>query len=124
MRLPKGFAIEGERGVFRLAGAMTLEQAVDAVDAALAFASRKRLREVLVDITAVTGLEPPGMFDRFLAACKWAETAAGKLALAMVAREELIHPQKFGVTVARNRGLHSNIFPLEAEAVAWLAHKP
>jgi hypothetical protein len=124
MRLPKGFAIEGERGVFRLAGAMTLEEAVNAVDMALALARKKGLRELLVDVTGVTGFEPPGMFDRFLAACKWAETAAGKLSLAMVAREEHIHPQKFGATVARNRGLYSNIFAREAEAVAWLEHKP
>jgi hypothetical protein len=120
MGQPNRFAIEGERGFFRPVGAMSLDQAVSAVDAAFAFARDKGLREVLVDITAVTGFEPPGMFDRFLAACKWAETVGGRLRVVMVAREELIHPQKFGVTVARNRGMDSNIFPEEAEAVAWL----
>jgi len=120
MGAPHGFAIEGKRGIFRAAGAMSLQQAVKAVDTALAFARDKGLREVLVDVTAITGLEPPGMFDRFLAACQWAETAAGRLRLVMVAREELIHPQKFGATVARNRGLDSNIFALEADAIAWL----
>jgi hypothetical protein len=32
----------------------------------------------------------------------------------------MIHPQKFGVLVAANRGLSSNIFPTEREARAWL----
>jgi hypothetical protein len=41
----------------------------------------------------------------------------------MVARAEMIHPHKFGVTVARNRGLVSNIFPTESEARAWLDAK-
>ena len=120
MRLPQGFEIKGERGIFRPAGAMSLQQAVGAVDAAFAFARKKGLGEVLVDITAVTGFEPPGMFDRFLAACQWAETVGGRLRVVMVAREELIHPQKFGVTVARKRGMDSNIFSQEAEAIAWL----
>jgi hypothetical protein len=38
----------------------------------------------------------------------------------MVARAEMIDPEKFGVTVAANRGLVSNIFTTELEARAWL----
>jgi hypothetical protein len=38
----------------------------------------------------------------------------------MVARAEMIHPQKFGVLVAANLGLVSNIFTTEVEARAWL----
>jgi hypothetical protein len=41
----------------------------------------------------------------------------------MVARAELIDPQKFGVTVSANRGLVSNIFTTEGEALAWLDAK-
>ncbi len=38
----------------------------------------------------------------------------------MVARPEWIDPQKFGVIVAANRGFDANVFPKEAEAIAWL----
>jgi hypothetical protein len=38
----------------------------------------------------------------------------------MVARAEMIHPQKIGVIAARNRGMISNIFPTDPEARAWL----
>ena len=36
--------------------------------------------------------------------------------VAMVVRPELIDPERFGVTVARNRGLFSNAFSSESEA--------
>jgi len=32
----------------------------------------------------------------------------------------MIDPQKFGVTVALNRGLICDVFTTEAEAIAWL----
>ena len=50
-----------------------------------------------------------------------AEEAKGGVRLAMVARAEMIHPQKLGVIVALSRGLVSNIFTSEVEARAWLA---
>jgi hypothetical protein len=42
----------------------------------------------------------------------------------MVARAEMIDPQKFGVTVAALRGLVSNVFTTEVEARAWLDARP
>jgi hypothetical protein len=38
----------------------------------------------------------------------------------MVARPEMIDPEKFGVTVGRNNGLVCDVFPSEPEAEAWL----
>jgi hypothetical protein len=38
----------------------------------------------------------------------------------MVLRSDMIHPQKFGVTVGVNRGFVNNVFLTEAEALAWL----
>ncbi len=40
--------------------------------------------------------------------------------VAVLARAEFIDPQKFGVQVAINRGLASDIFSDRAAAVAWL----
>ena len=69
----------------------------------------------------MTGFPTPDTFERFLMAVEWAEEAKAGLRLALVARPELIHPQKFGVLVAANRGLVSNIFATEAGARAWLS---
>ena len=91
------------------------------VGAAIAAARRNRVRALLVNTTALTGFPSPDTFERFLAAVEWAQEAKGRVRLAMVARAELIHPQKMGVLVAANRGLLSNIFTSESDARAWLA---
>ena len=65
-------------------------------------------------------VDSPDIFERFLAAVAWAEESRARVHLALVARAEMIHPQKFGVLVAANLGLVSNIFTTEVEARAWL----
>ena len=115
-----GLELEGRRAVFRPVGSVSFDQVVFLVSAAIAAARRRKARELLVDTTGLTGFPPPGTGERFLAVVEWAEEASGGLRLAMVARQEMIDPNKFGVTVASNRGLTSNIFPTEAEARAWL----
>ena len=117
---PDHFVVEEGRGLYRPAGTVSFEEAVALVSAAIAAARRNRARELLVDTTALTGFPSPDIFERFLAAVEWANEAKGGVRLAMVARAGLIHPQKFGVLVAANRGLSSNIFTTEAEARAWL----
>ena len=91
-----------------------------AARAAITAACASRAADLLVDTTTLTGFPAPDTLQRFLAAVGWAEEAGGRLRLAMVARAEMIDPCKFGVTVAANRGLVSNIFTTEAEARAWL----
>ena len=117
---PVGFTLEGQRGLFRPAGYVSFDEAVLCVRAAIAFARARQAADLLVDTTALTGFPCPDTFQRFLAAVAWADEAYGQLRLAMVARPEMIDERKFGVTVAANRGLVSNIFETEAEARAWL----
>jgi hypothetical protein len=116
----KDFVLKEGQGVYRPSGKVTFEEAAELVRAAIAAARAASARKLLVDTTAWTGFPSPDTFQRFLAVVGWAEEAGGRLQLVMVARPEMIDPQKFGVTVAANRGLWSNIFPTEAEAIAWL----
>jgi hypothetical protein len=115
-----GFTINAGRGFYRPAGSISFDEAVAWVCAAIEAACQHQVRDLLVDTTALTGFPSPTTFERFLAAVNWAESAGGRLRLSMVARPEMIDPEKFGVTVARNRGLESNIFTTESEAIAWL----
>jgi hypothetical protein len=115
-----GFDLEGGRGLYRPVGSVSFTEAVALVRAALAAARRNQVRDLLVNTTALTGFPSPHTFQRFLAAVEWAAEASGSVLLAMVARAEMIDPEKFGVTVAANRGLESNIFTTEGEACAWL----
>jgi hypothetical protein len=116
----KGFVLEERRGLYRPAGSISFDAVVTLVRAAIAAARRNHVRELLVDTTGLTGFRSPGTFRRFLAAVAWSNEAKGGVSLAMVARAEMIDPEKFGVTVAANRGLVSNIFTTETEARAWL----
>ena len=120
---PRDFEIDGKRGYFHPSGAVSLEQAVDLVNDALAFARQQELREMLVDITGLTGFAAPTIFERFTLSARWAETAGTRIRLSVVASKEFIHEEKFGITVARNRGLDSNIFTTQKEAIAWLDGK-
>lgn len=114
------FVLENGRGIYRPVGTVSFDEAVSMVRAAIATARSNQARELLVDTTALVGFPSPDTFQRFLAAVEWADEASGSLYLSMVARAEMIDPQKFGTLVASNRGLINNIFPTEAEAVAWL----
>jgi len=115
------FVLEGGRGFYRPVGSVSFDEAIALVRTAVAATRRNQAEDILVDTTALTGFPSPTTIQRFFAAVEWAAEAGGCLRLAMVARAEMIDPEKFGVTVARNRGLVSNIFTTETEARAWLA---
>jgi hypothetical protein len=115
-----GFVLEKGCGLYRPAGSVSFDQAVALVRTAIAVARRNRVRDLLVDTTALIGFPSPDTLQRFLMAVGWANEARGGVRLAMIARAEMIDPHKFGVTVAANRGLVSNIFTTEVEARAWL----
>jgi len=117
---PDNFVLEEGGAFYRPVGSVSFDEAVVLVRAGIAAARRNRVRNLLVNTTALTGFSSPQQFQRFLAAVAWAEESRGGVHLAMVARTEMIHPQKFGVLVAANLGLVSNIFTTEVEARAWL----
>lgn len=117
---PANFVLEERRGLYRPVGSVSFDEAVALVRAAIATARRNQVRHLLVNTTALTGFPSPDTFERFLAAVAWAEESSASVHLAVVARAEMIHPQKFGVRVAANRGLVANIFTSEVEACAWL----
>ena len=79
------------------------------------------LADLLVNTTGLTGFPTAEhVFARYALASKWAESAGASLRVAMVARAELIDPQKIGVLMAQNRGVTGDVFTTEAAAIAWL----
>src|SRR4051812_3837057 len=93
--------IVGARGFYRPAGRVSAGELSDLITNALRWAlDRRTTREVLINITAMVGFESPGPASRRWVARRWAETAAGKLAVALVARREHICPAKTGLIVA------------------------
>lgn len=106
--------------VYRPAGEFTFQGLVEIIDAVLAYCVENGHANLLVDITEVTGFPPPSTAQRFDFATKWAATAGGLVAVAMVAPPQMIDPDRIGVTMSNNRGLKSEVFTEFSDALEWL----
>jgi hypothetical protein len=120
MRKLSNFEIVGKRAFFRPTGKVTFEQAVELVADAMDQARELDLRSLLVNTHGLTGFTPPSIFARHALAVRWAVSAGSLLHVAIVARPELIDPQKIGVLMAQNRGASGDVFVNEISALAWL----
>jgi hypothetical protein len=78
------------------------------------------LADLLVNTTGLSGFAPPSVFARYAMATKWAQSAGAALRTALVARPELIDPQKIGALMVQNRGAIGDVFASEPEALLWL----
>jgi hypothetical protein len=116
----KYFEQVGRRGFFRPVGTMSFEQAVETVAEAMRHARSLDLQDLLVNTSGLAGFPTPDVFARYTLANRWAESAGASLRVALVARAELIDPQKIGVLMAQNRGVSGDVFSNEASAIAWL----
>ena len=120
MRAMKDFEQVGSRGFYRPIARVTFERAVDLVAEAMVTARELGLADLLVNTTGLTGFTPPSVFARYAMATKWTQSAGAALRVALVARAELIDPQKIGVLILQNRGGTGDVFANEADALAWL----
>ncbi len=120
MRAMDSFEIVGTRGFYRPNAQVTFEQAVDMVAQAIQMARELGLADLLANTSGLTGFTPPSVFARYSMAAKWAQNSGSTLRVALVARPELIDPQKIGVLMMQNRGGSGDVFANEQEALAWL----
>jgi hypothetical protein len=120
MSAMKDFEQVGTRGFYRPIVQVSFEQAVDMVALAIATARDLGLADMLVNTIGLTGFTPPSVFARYNMSTKWAQNSGSTLRVALVARRELIDPQKIGVLMYQNRGGSGDVFTNEAEALAWL----
>jgi hypothetical protein len=77
---------------------------------------------VLIDVRGVKG-RLPSIFERFDIGVHVAERfleQQPRVRLALLGHEPMIHPERFGEIVARNRGADTRVFTVEADAVDWL----
>ncbi len=101
-------------------GEVTLSEGVALVTHAIRYCRDKNILRLLVDTTLLAGFPPPLIYERYWFAQEWADAAKGRLVVSMLAREEMIDPQRFGVLVARNAGLKAFVSSSENEALEWL----
>lgn len=123
MQTPPSLVVSGSRGFFRPSGRVSAGELADWITAALAEAHARSVRDIVVNIVAMTGFESPGRAYRRWVARRWAETLGSNIPVAMVARSEHICPHKTGLLVAAEQGLEAYICETEAAAIAWLDAK-
>jgi hypothetical protein len=107
-------------GCLKPVGETTLDATVQAVDRAIEYCRKTGVRCLLVDVKGATGFPPPTIPQRFDFISRWAKTSAGRVLISVVARPEMILADKFGVLIAANRGLVSDVFTEESDAIKWL----
>jgi len=81
---------------------------------------------ILVDARAITG-RIPTILDRFEMGVRIARhylETDPRIRLAVVGHEPMIHPERFGELVARNRGADARVFTDGTEALDWLLRRP
>src|SRR5688572_73180 len=120
MSKPEHFEILKERAVFRPTGQVSIGQAAELVATAIGFARSINIQRLLVDITNLTGFEPPDLALRYLIIHEWARAAGSSVRVAIVVIPEMIDQQKFGNIVAANIGFVAEAFTTEKDALTWL----
>ena len=93
---------------------------------AYAAAARENRSAILVDVRAITG-RIPSILDRFEMGVRIARhylETDPRIRLAVVGHEPMIHPDRFGELVARNRGADARVFTDGTEALDWLLRRP
>jgi hypothetical protein len=118
--VPPFFEARNDHARYVPVGQVSLSEAVVLIGTAIRFAAKQNIGRLLVNITGLAGLGDLDTFDRYFSNEQFAKDSKRRLKIAMVARPELIDRNKFGVTVGRNRGMCSNIFSEEDEAIEWL----
>ena len=120
--------ISAEAGLLRaiVAGDFSIDEAKKGFVEILDTAGRHRTKKILVDGREVKG--EPELIHRFI----YSTFAAGEVAkyvvehrvgspqFAYVLREPVLDPQRFGETVAVNRGMRIKVFDNLEEALNWL----
>jgi hypothetical protein len=120
MGRPEHFQITGSQAEYRPVGQVTFREAIALMCGAIVHARESRVGKMLVDTRGLGGFPPPTTMERFELGKECADAANGAVIVAVVAKEEMIDPKRFGVVVARNRAMTVEVFTDEPAALAWL----
>jgi hypothetical protein len=103
-------------------GEFSQASALEVCERAFSLAAEAGRDAVLVDIRRVTGREPT-MAERFEQAMRAADAQLSReprIRAALLGHEPMVHPERFGEMVARNRGADVRVFTDETQASEWL----
>jgi hypothetical protein len=102
----------------RFIGAGERGEALQQVESIAEHCKRTKNNKLLIDITRLDA--KVSLVDRFFAGERLSIFARNGIKVAVVARPEQVDPQKFGILVARNRGVNVDGFSDFQAAEEWL----
>lgn len=118
--LPSDLTLHAGYAVHRPTSDAPVPRLIDDLLAGLAWCRDHGVPRLLADVRGVRRFEALDTTTRFQLGKRAAELASGKVRVAMVLTPEQIDPERFGESVARNRGLDVDLFTNEVEALGWL----
>lgn len=120
MNPPKNVEVFESHARFVAEEETKFDEAVDRVPAVIRYCQEKKISRLLVDLTRLVVFRAPLSHERYRTVREWALEAGSSIALAVVAKKELIDPERFGLLVAENSDMRAFVSEDEAEAIAWL----
>jgi hypothetical protein len=120
MRKLEHFELKKDYAVFCPVGEVSFEEMADLFSRAVIVCRRQRIEKLLIDSRRLSGFQLPEISERFRLAERIARDAASLVKIAHVAGLEWVHSGKFGVMVAKNRGLDAENFHSASTALEWL----
>lgn len=118
------YTVIGDTAWFCASGAQELVDGVHQIIAAMARAKSEGLGKLLVDITDITGVDPPSVDMRFWLMGEFAKAGRGSIRMALVTRREFMSEERFGIAFGMNQGFISNLFETREAALEWLSGRP
>jgi hypothetical protein len=121
-RLHVKVSVHAEYVELACAGFFSRSEAFRVNDEAFRRAAAENRRNILIDARRVVG-RVPTILDRYEIGVNVARSTLEQLPrirLALLGHEPMIHPDRFGEIVARNRGADARVFTDESEALQWL----
>ena len=110
----KGYA------VFCPVGEFSFDEMAHLISRAVVLCRRQKIGKLMIVSTGVSGFHPRGISERYNFVERIASDAASLVKIAHVASSEWVRSGKFGVMVAKNRGLDVENFYTESAALEWL----
>jgi RimJ/RimL family protein N-acetyltransferase len=121
MTTPDHLTLEEGYAAYRPVGKAAPPQAIDELIAALTWCRQAGIARLMCDARGWSAIDGMDTSERFQLGKRAADVARGHVKVAMVLTRTQVDPERFGETVARNRGLDVEIFFNEVEALTWVA---
>ena len=120
---PSSFEVFGDIACFSISGEQELVDGVHQITDAILRTKARGLGKLLVDVTGISGIQPPSVEMRFWLVGEWAKAGRGSVRMALVTRPEFMSEDRFGVAFGMNQGFINNVFETRERALDWLSSR-